>query len=58
MRKGYDGLSGLVRNELGADPLSGDVYVFFEQESPDCQDAGLGPGRICGVQQATGGGLL
>ena len=29
MRKGYDGLSGLVRNELGADPMSGDVYVFF-----------------------------
>ena len=24
----------------------------------NCQDAGLGPGRICGVQQATGGGLL
>ena len=31
MRKGYDGLSGLVRNELGADPLSGDVYVFFSR---------------------------
>lgn len=29
MRKGYDGLSGLVRNELGADALSGDVYIFF-----------------------------
>jgi hypothetical protein len=29
MRKGYDGLSGLVRNELGSDPMSGDVYIFF-----------------------------
>ncbi|MFN8339127.1 MAG: IS66 family insertion sequence element accessory protein TnpB [Saprospiraceae bacterium] len=29
MRKGYDGLSGLVRNDLGADPMSGDVYIFF-----------------------------
>ena len=29
MRKGYDGLSGLVRNELGEDPLKGDVYIFF-----------------------------
>jgi len=29
MRKGYDGLSGLVRNELGADPMNGDVYIFF-----------------------------
>jgi transposase len=29
MRKGFHGLSGLVRNELGSDPLSGAVYVFF-----------------------------
>jgi transposase len=31
MRKGYYGLSGLVRNELGSDPLSGSVYVFFSK---------------------------
>ncbi|MBK9254456.1 MAG: IS66 family insertion sequence element accessory protein TnpB [Saprospiraceae bacterium] len=31
MRKGYDGLSGLVRNELEADPMNGDVYVFFNR---------------------------
>lgn len=29
MRKGFDGLSGVVRNELGSDPMSGDVYIFF-----------------------------
>lgn len=29
MRKGYDGLSGLVINELGRQPLDGSVYVFF-----------------------------
>lgn len=28
MRKAYEGLSALVRNELGRDPLSGDLYVF------------------------------
>jgi transposase len=28
MRKGFDGLSALVSNELGQDPLSGDMYVF------------------------------
>jgi hypothetical protein len=32
MRKGYYGLSGLVRNELGSDPLSGAVYVFFSKQ--------------------------
>ncbi len=29
LRKGYNGLSALVRNELGEDPLSGDVYIFI-----------------------------
>jgi len=29
MRKGVNGLCGLVRNELGKDPLSGELFVFF-----------------------------
>lgn len=29
MRKGVDSLCGLVRNELGKDPMSGEIYVFF-----------------------------
>lgn len=29
MRKGADSLSGLVRNELGKDPLSGELFIFF-----------------------------
>ena len=28
MRKGYEGLYGLVRDELGNDPLSGHVFLF------------------------------
>lgn len=28
MRRGFDGLSGLVREALGADPLSGHLFVF------------------------------
>ena len=28
MRKSFDGLCGLVRLELGADPLSGSLFVF------------------------------
>jgi hypothetical protein len=31
MRKGFDGLSGVVRNDLGMDPLSGDVYIFLNR---------------------------
>lgn len=28
MRKSFNGLSGLVRSKLDADPLSGDLFVF------------------------------
>lgn len=31
MRKGFDGLSGLVRNAMGKDPASGEVYVFLNR---------------------------
>jgi transposase len=31
MRKSYDGLSGLVRNGMGRDPLSGEVFIFLNR---------------------------
>jgi len=31
MRKSFNGLSGLVRAELGADPVSGDVFIFVNR---------------------------
>src|SRR5690625_6228897 len=31
MRKSFNGLSGLVRNELGRDPASGGVFVFLNR---------------------------
>ncbi|MBI5616741.1 MAG: IS66 family insertion sequence element accessory protein TnpB [Gammaproteobacteria bacterium] len=31
MRKSYDGLSALVRQALGEDPLSGDLFVFVNR---------------------------
>lgn len=31
MRKSFNGLSGLVRSELGRDPTSGDVFVFLNR---------------------------
>lgn len=31
MRKGFDSLSGLVRNTLLRDPLTGDVFVFVSR---------------------------
>lgn len=32
MRKGYDGLYGLVANQLGEDPLSGHLFVFANRQ--------------------------
>jgi transposase len=31
MRKGFDGLSGIVRSELGADPLDGSLFLFVNR---------------------------
>jgi transposase len=31
MRKGFDSLSGTVRDELKQDPLSGDIFIFFNR---------------------------
>jgi len=31
MRKGYEGLSALVRQGLGADPLSGELFLFVNR---------------------------
>lgn len=31
MRRGYDGLSALVEQHLGRDPLSGDLYLFVNR---------------------------
>lgn len=32
MRKGFDGLCGLVRNELNRDPTNGEVFVFMNRQ--------------------------
>ncbi len=31
MRKGFNGLSGLVINKLNQDPLSGDIFIFINR---------------------------
>jgi transposase len=31
MRKGFDALSGVVRGEMGGDPLSGEVFIFMNR---------------------------
>ena len=33
LRRGYDGLYGLVRNGLGMDPLCGDLFLFLGRDA-------------------------
>ena len=37
LRKGYDGLYGLVKQALGHDPLSGDLFLFVNRERTGCK---------------------
>ena len=37
LRKGYDGLFGLVKQGLGRDPLSGDLFVFVNLRRKGCK---------------------
>ena len=37
LRKGYDGLYGLVKQGLGRDPLSGDLFLFVNQRRKGCK---------------------
>ena len=32
MRKGFDGLCGLVNDRLGENPMSGDVFIFLNKQ--------------------------
>ena len=33
LRRGFDGLAGVVRSQLHADPLSGHLFVFFNRKA-------------------------
>ena len=37
LRKGYNGLYGLVRNRMDRDPLSGDLYLFTNRKRSSCK---------------------
>ena len=37
LRKGYDGLYGLVKTGLGRDPLNGDLFLFVNKRRVGCK---------------------
>src|SRR6185295_9877979 len=54
MRKGFDGLYGLVRDHLGQDPQSGHLVSVQQPLAHAPEGAGLGWQWIVGVRQAAG----
>ena len=54
MRKSFDGLSGVVRDRLQADPGSGDVLHLHQQAQGPDQTAALGTRWFCTVLQTPG----
>ena len=37
LRKGYNGLFGLVKHGLGRDPMSGDLFLFVNKRRDGCK---------------------
>jgi transposase len=37
MRKGFDALSGVVRRDMGGDPLTGEVFIFMNRSRTTIQ---------------------
>ena len=50
MRRGFDGLSRMVRDHVGADPLSGDLFVFRSKRG-DRVNRGLAGHALLGPAQ-------
>ena len=56
MRKGFDGLYGLVRDRLGEDPLSGHLFLFTNRGEKPTEGSGVGRQRAMGLREAVGEG--
>lgn len=51
LRKGYDGLFGLVKTGLGRDPLSGELYLFVNKRRDACKVLVWGGTGLCVFQK-------
>ena len=52
MRKGFEGLYGLVRDHLGQNPLSGHLFLFTNRARTP-ESAGVGRQRAMGMRELT-----
>jgi transposase len=54
MRKGFEGLYGLVRDELGADPLSGHLFLFSNRTRTRLKALVWDGSGLVGVRETSG----
>jgi hypothetical protein len=54
MRKGFHGLYGIVRDQLGCDPLSGHLFFFCQCEAYAAEGLAVGWNRPMGVCEVAG----
>ena len=52
MRKGFNGLYGIVRDQLECDPLSGHVFLFVNAQTQPAEGFVLGRQWSVGVREA------
>jgi transposase len=52
MRKGFEGLFGLVRDQFGHDPLSGHLFLFTPSIAPDRGGRWCGTAADCGCARS------
>ena len=58
LRKGYDGLYGLVQTGLKRDPLSGELFLFVNESRKLCKVLRLGRHRAVHLPEAARARLL
>lgn len=58
LRKGYNGLYGLVKTGLGRDPLCGDLFLFTNGRRSSCKVLLWDGTGLCIFSEAVGEGTI
>ena len=58
MREGFNGLSGLVRQHIDHELLSGDAFIFLNKRRDRVKIISVGPHRFCRLVQGLGAGYF
>lgn len=54
MRRGFEGLSGVIRGQFGSDPQDGSLFLFVNRRKDRIEDLALGWNGLLDLLQAPG----